>query len=102
MLISIGKSSIEYGKFDTLIGINTALERVALASSELFIAGTGQPVSEVTAGPLKLTSPKSIPEAFPLGLDGSYGFPVGFVLGPAALGGRIVRLEPKAMKLSIE
>jgi hypothetical protein len=90
------------GKIDTLVGINTGLERVALASSELFVAGHGQPVNEVTAGPLKLASPKSVPAAFPLGLDGSYGFPVGFVVGPAALAGRILRLEPRSMKLSIE
>jgi hypothetical protein len=90
------------GKIDTLVGINTGLERVALASSELFVAGHGQPVNEVTAGPLKLSSPKSLPAAFPLGLDGSFGFPVGFVVGPAALGGKVLRLEPRSMKLSIE
>lgn len=90
------------GTIHTLVGINTGLVGVTLASSELFVLGHGVPVNEVSAGPLKLNSPKSVPEAFPLGLDGSYGFPVGFVLGPGALRGRALRLEPRSMKLSLE
>jgi hypothetical protein len=58
-------------------------------------------VREITAGPLRLGPLKADPRNFPLGLDG-FGFPVGAVLGHAALKGRSLRLEPRSMKLQIE
>ena len=40
--------------------------------------------------------------AFPLGLDGSFGLPVGFVLGHQAFASRVLRLDPRSMRLSID
>jgi len=87
------------GQDRTFVGIGSSLKGVTLAVSDLY---AGQEVRELTAGPLKLARPPLDPKAFPAGLDGSFGVPVGFVLGHAALRSRSVRLEPRGMKLVLE
>ncbi|MBV8881371.1 MAG: retropepsin-like domain-containing protein [Planctomycetaceae bacterium] len=90
------------GKDRTFVGIGSSLKGVTLAVSDLFSEPAGGPLNELAAGGLKLSKPSLDPKAFPAGLDGSFGVPVGFVLGHAALRGRTLRLEPRSMKLSID
>jgi hypothetical protein len=87
------------GKERTFVGIGSSLKGVTLAVSDF---SGGNDVRELTAGSLKLAKPALDPKAFPAGLDGSFGVPVGFVLGHSALRTRSVRLEPRSMKLAIE
>jgi len=87
------------GQDRTFVGIGSSLKGVTLAVSDLY---AGQEVRDLAAGPLKLTKPALDPKAFPAGLDGSFGVPVGFVLGHAALRTHSVRLEPRSMKVAID
>jgi hypothetical protein len=83
----------------TFVGVGTSLKGVTLAVSE---GVAGAELRELTAGPLKLLKPAVEPKAFPAGLDGSFGVPVGCILGHAALRTRTLRLEPRSMKIVIE
>jgi hypothetical protein len=87
------------GKDRTFIGLGSSLKGVTLAVSDLF---AGNEVRDLSTGALKLTKPALDPKAFPAGLDGSFGVPVGFVLGHAALRTHSVRLEPRSMKVLID
>lgn len=88
------------GKDPVFVGVGTSLRGVTLAASEMAVQGI--PVASFEAGPIKLSKPALEFKAFPQGLDGAFGMPVGFVLGHSALKGRILRLEPASMKLLIE
>jgi hypothetical protein len=88
------------GKDKVFVGLGTSLRGVTLAASEMALQGA--PIAEFSAGPIKLVKPALEFKAFPQGLDGAFGIPVGFVLGHSALKGRILRLEPVSMKLLIE
>lgn len=88
------------GKDRTFVGVGSSLKGVTLAVSDLFADAAG--LTELSAGGLKLTRPALDPKAFPAGLDGSFGVPVGFVLGHNALRGRTLRLEPRSMKIAID
>ena len=90
------------GKDRTFIGIGSSLKGVTLAVSDLVGDQFASGLAELGAGPLKLVKPALDPKAFPAGLDGSFGVPVGFVLGHSALRNRVVRLEPRSMKLAID
>ncbi len=90
------------GKDRTFVGVGSSLKGVTLAVSDLLFDPTGGGITEVTAGPLRLTKPTLEPKAFPAGLDGSFGVPVGFVLGHAALRNRAFRLEPRSMTAAFE
>ncbi|HLY07982.1 MAG TPA: hypothetical protein VKW04_01635, partial [Planctomycetota bacterium] len=90
------------GKDRTFVGVGSSLKGVTLAVSDLLAEGSGGGVAEFTAGPLKLLKPPLDPKAFPAGLDGSFGVPVAFVLGHAALRGHSLRLEPRSMSLAID
>jgi hypothetical protein len=90
------------GKDRTFVGVGTSLKGVTLAVSDLYADSTGASVSEITAGPLRLMKPPLDPKAFPSGLDGSFGVPVTFVLGHAALRGHALRLEPRSMTVAID
>jgi hypothetical protein len=90
------------GKDKTFVGLGTSLKGVTLAASDYFQLGQGGEILEFSAGPLKLVKPALDAKSFPAGLDGSFGIPVGFVLGHAALRGRVLRLEPRSMRLLIE
>lgn len=85
------------GKDRTFVAIGTSLKGVTLAASEL----VGE-IREFEAGPIKFAKPAVDTKGFPLGLEGQFGVPVGIVLGHAALRGRVLRLEPRSMKLLIE
>jgi len=87
------------GSTRIFVGVGTGLKGVTLAASELYPAGE---VRDFAAGAVKLAKPALDFKAFPAGLDGSFGVPIGFVLGHAALRGRVLRLEPVSMKLSID
>ena len=87
------------GTTKLFVAIGTGLKGVTLAASELF------PIAEVkdfAAGGVKLAKPSIDVKAFPAGLDGSFGVPISFVLGPAALRGKVLRVEPSSMRISIE
>lgn len=88
------------GTVDSLTAIHTGLAGVTAATSEVFKM-SGDAPREMTAGPLKLVNPPLSPAAFPLGLESSFGVPVGVVLGPVALRGRALRLEPRSMRVEI-
>ena len=90
------------GKDRTFVGVGTSLKGVTLAVSDLYADRGGAAASEVAAGPLRLLKPSLDPKAFPAGLDGSFGVPVAFVLGHAALRGHAFRLEPRSMTVSID
>ena len=90
------------GKDRAFVGIGTSLKGVTLAVSDLALQALGGEVREFAAGPIKLVRPALDPKGFPMGLEGQFGVPVGFVLGHAALRGRVLRLEPRSMKLAIE
>ena len=81
------------------MGVGTGLKGVMLAASELYPAGE---VRDFAAGAVKLAKPALDFKAFPQGLDGSFGIPIGFVLGHAALRGRVLRMEPLSMKMTID
>jgi hypothetical protein len=90
------------GKDKAFVGIGTSLKGVTLAASDLVVQALGGEVRDFAAGPIKLVKPALDPKGFPMGLEGQFGVPVGFVLGHAALRGRVLRLEPRSMKLAIE
>jgi hypothetical protein len=90
------------GKDRAFVGIGTSLKGVTLAVSDLVLQALGGEVREFAAGPIKLVKPALDPKGFPMGLEGQFGVPVGFVLGHAALRGRVLRVEPRSMKLAIE
>jgi hypothetical protein len=83
-------------------GIGSSLKGVTLAASEVFVESQEGGIREFSVGSIKLLKPALDLKAFPAGLDGSFGLPVAFVLGHSALRGRIVRVEPRSMKISIE
>jgi hypothetical protein len=87
------------GSTRMFVAIGTGLKGVTLAASELFPTAD---VKEFAAGGVKLAKPSIDSKAFPAGLDGSFGVPISFVMGPAALRGKILRLEPSSMKIAIE
>ena len=89
------------GEHHTLTGIHTGLAGITAAPSEQFLSTRAVTLQTISAGPFTLTKPPQSPAAFPIGLDGSFGFPVGVVLGPSALRGRALRLEPKSMRVEI-
>jgi hypothetical protein len=89
------------GKEKVFVGIGTSLKGVTLAVPDVFVQGGGE-VRDFAAGPLKLTKPSLDSKAFPAGLENSFGVPVGFVLGHSALRGRVIRVEPRSMKVLIE
>ena len=72
---------------------------MTLAASELFPAAD---VKEFAAGGVKLAKPSIDAKAFPAGLEGSFGIPIAFVLGPAALRGKVLRVEPVSMRIAID
>lgn len=90
------------GKDRLFAAVGTSLRGVTLAASEHFLAGMGGEVLDFQAASLKLVKPALDLKAFPAGLDGSFGVPVGYVLGHAALKGRVLRVEPRSMRISIE
>jgi hypothetical protein len=90
------------GKDRTFVGVGSSLKGVTLAVSDLVGDPSSAPLAELSAGPLKLVKPALDPKAFPSGLDGSFGVPIGFVLGHAALRNHVIRLEPRSMKLAID
>jgi hypothetical protein len=90
------------GKDKIFVGVGSSLRGVTLAASELFLQSQGGEIREVSAGPLKLVKPALDLKAFPAGLDGSFGLPIGFVLGHSALRGHVLRVEPRSMKIAIE
>jgi hypothetical protein len=96
-LLVLGKVN---GTVDALTAIHTGLAGVTAAPSEVFRIAD-QAAREITAGPLKLANPPLSPAAFPLGLESSFGVPVGIVLGPVAFRGRSIRLEPRSMRMEI-
>ena len=87
------------GTTRTFVAIGTALKGVTLAASDLFPAAD---VKEFAAGGVKLAKPSIDAKAFPAGLEGSFGIPIAFVLGPAALRGKVLRVEPVSMRIAID
>jgi hypothetical protein len=90
------------GKDRLFAALGTSLRGVTLAASEHFLAALGGEVREFELAKLKLAKPALNLKAFPAGLDGSFGVPVGYVLGPTALKGRVLRVEPRSMRISID
>ena len=95
-------TSTTNGKDRLFAAVGTSLRGVTLAASEHFLAAQGGEVQEFQAGSLKLVKPALDLRAFPAGLDGSFGVPVAYVLGHVALKGRVLRVEPRSMRLSLE
>lgn len=90
------------GRERTYVGVGTSLKGVTLAVSDLRSDSAVGGPAEFSVGGLKLVKPALDPKAFPAGLDGSFGVPVGYVLGHNALRGKTLRLEPRSMKLAID
>jgi hypothetical protein len=90
------------GKDRAFVAIGTSLKGVTLAVSDLVLQALGGEVRDFAVGPIKLVKPLLDPKGFPMGLEGQFGVPVGFVLGHAALRGRVLRLEPRSMRMAIE
>jgi hypothetical protein len=86
----------------TFVGVGSSLKGVTVAASELYTDPSGSRVTEISAGPFKLVKPPLDSKAFPAGLDGSFGVPIPFVLGHAALRGHVLRLEPRSMTLALD
>ncbi|HVE42268.1 MAG TPA: aspartyl protease family protein [Planctomycetota bacterium] len=87
------------GTTRTFVAIGTALKGVTLAASELFPAAD---VKEFAACGVKLAKPLIDPKAFPAGLEGSFGIPIAFVMGPGALRGKVFRVDPASMRIAID
>jgi hypothetical protein len=87
------------GTTKIFVAVGTGLKGVTLAASELFPTAE---VKDFAAGGVKLAKPSIDVKAFPAGLEGSFGVPISFVVGPAALRGKVFRVEPASMKMSIE
>ena len=98
----VGLAGRENAPVQTFAGVNTALSGVTIAVSETFTQANPGEVREITAGPLRLARPTVNRNAFPVGLDGAFGLPVGFVLGHQSLTSRVLRLDPRSMRLSID
>ncbi len=90
------------GTVQTFAGVNTGISGVTIAVSPTFLQANPFDVTEVTAGTLRLARPPVNKNAFPVGLDGAFGLPVGFVLGHQALASRVLRLDPRSMRLSLD
>jgi hypothetical protein len=90
------------GRLPVYVGLDTALRGVTLAGSEFFLQQLGGRLVELTAGSLRLSLPAVDPNAFPSGLDDSFGVPAAFVLGNEGLRGRSVRVDPRAMRAWID
>ena len=90
------------GSIQTHVAVHTGLAGVTVAASENFLQVLGQELSELQVGPLRLVNPPVDVPSFPTGLEASYAVPVGFVLGPAALRGRSIRLDPRTMTFRLE
>jgi hypothetical protein len=90
------------GSIETFAGINTGISGVTIAVAEQLLQQHPGEIREALAGPLRLTRPPVNTNAFPTGLGGSFGLPVGFVLGHQAFTSRALRLDPRSMRLSIE
>lgn len=89
------------GKDPMFIGVGSGLRGVTLAASEYYLS-QGVEVASVSAGGIRLVKPALDSKAFPAGLEGAFGIPIGFVLGHAALRGHVLRLEPYSMRMVIE
>ena len=74
---------------------------VVVAASERITTGT-PPTTELAAGAIRLAQPPFDTATFPVGLDGGFGFPAGFMLAQNALRGHSIRLEPRSMRMLIE
>lgn len=90
------------GKNVLFAAVGTSLRGVTLAASEHFLEAQGGEIRDFETAKLKLVKPELNLKAFPAGLDGSFGVPVGYVLGHAALKGRVLRVEPRSMRISID
>lgn len=95
-------AGMEDKPLQTFAGVNTALAGVTIAVSQQFLLSNPGEIREATAGPLRLARPPVNRNAYPTGLDGSFGLPVDFVLGHQAFTSRALRLDPRAMRLSID
>ncbi len=98
-LLLFGKAN---GTLETWVAVHTGLAGVTVAVSIAFQRLQPDPLTELTAGPLRLVKPALDLESFPPGLESSFGIPVGFALGPAALRGRSLRVEPRSMTALLE
>jgi len=87
------------GTTRTFVAIGTGLKGVTLAASDLFPAAD---VKEFAAGGVKLAKPSIDAKAFPAGLEGSFGIPIAFVMGPAALRGKVLRVDPASMRVALD
>lgn len=90
------------GKDRIFVAIGSGLKGVTLAASDPLVQSLGGVIRELSAGPIKLVKPLLDMNAFPAGLESSFGIPVGFVLGHSALRNRAVRVEPRSMKILID
>jgi len=84
------------------VGLNSALTGVTVAASQAYIQQRAEEVRELSVGAIRLSKPSLDTRNFPMGLDVSYGFPIGFVLGHGALRNRSLRVEPRSMRAWLE
>lgn len=87
------------GSLRTFAAVHTGLAGVAVAAPETLLAP--DELKELRFSGLVLPSPKLDHRAFPIGLGSSFGVPVGFALGPKALAGRSIRVEPRSMTIDL-
>jgi hypothetical protein len=87
------------GTMRTFVAIGTGLKGVTLAASESL---PPDDVKDLAAGGVKLVKPSIDAKAFPAGLEGSFGIPIAFVMGPSALRGKVLHVDPASMRLSID
>jgi hypothetical protein len=84
------------------VGLNSGLAGVTVAASPAFLQQRAEEVRDLAVGALRFVKPPLDTRNFPMGLDSSYGFPVGFVLGQRALRKHSVRVDPRSMRAWID
>jgi hypothetical protein len=90
------------GTQEVFLAIRSGQPKAAVSASPRFLPTLKEGIREVTLGPLKLADPKVEAATFPPGLETDYGFPVVLALGADALRGRVLRVDPRTMKLALE
>ncbi len=90
------------GTTDAFVALRTGLGGVRVAASPFALQALGGELRELAAGPIRLTRPAVDAASFPGGLETEHGFTLGFMLGYEALRGRVLRLEPRSMRLAVE
>jgi hypothetical protein len=82
--------------------LSTGMAGVSAAPAPGFLRALRKPVGVFELGALRVERPPADTKPFPSGLEVSFGVPVVYVLGSDAFRGRVLRFDPKSMRVSLD